>query len=86
MRRLRTELSHWVEQARRGHEVTITDRGAPVAKLVPLAGESMLDRLVRDGLATPPRRPKRPISRPTVRSTGGTVGDILEEQRRERPW
>jgi prevent-host-death family protein len=87
VRRLRTELSHWIEQARRGTEVTITERGAPVARLMPLDGESPLERMIRDGLVTLPRTAKRArLERPAVRPKGGTVAEILERQRRDRPW
>lgn len=87
VRQLRTELSHWIEQARLGSELIITERGVPVARLVPLDGESPLERMIRDGLVTSPRISKRArLDRPVIRPKGGTVAEILERQRRDRPW
>jgi prevent-host-death family protein len=34
---LKARLSQFLESVRRGHEVLITDRGRPVAKIVPLS-------------------------------------------------
>jgi len=52
--RLKSRLSHYLEIARHGDEVVITDRGRPVAKLVPLGGaeraQSRRVRLARAGL------------------------------------
>jgi prevent-host-death family protein len=56
---LKAHLSHYLEQVKGGHEIVITERGLPVAKLVPLAGEesrrSRRERLARAGLLQPRR-------------------------------
>jgi prevent-host-death family protein len=44
---LRSELSSWVERARSGEEVVITERGRPVARLVPVDTAPLLEDLVR---------------------------------------
>jgi prevent-host-death family protein len=77
IRELRDRLKHYVETARRGQDVIITDRGRPVARLVALHEERPVDRLIRAGLATPPRRPKGDADWTPVPSEG-SVSDLIE--------
>ena len=63
---LRAHLSEWLAIARKGEEVTITDRGIPIARLAGLDGTSAIERLVADGAIGRPRRPGR--ARATGRS------------------
>jgi antitoxin (DNA-binding transcriptional repressor) of toxin-antitoxin stability system len=57
--------------------VVITDRGRPIARLVALHGERPIDRLIRAGVATPPRLPKGEVDWPRVPSRG-SVSDLIE--------
>ncbi|MCA5894397.1 type II toxin-antitoxin system prevent-host-death family antitoxin [Isoptericola sp. NEAU-Y5] len=50
---LRAELKSWIERARAGEEVVITDRGVPVARLTGVQTADLVSGLVRDGLLTP---------------------------------
>ena len=71
---LRAHLSDWLDRARTGGEVVITDRGIPVARLTAISGAGTLERLTAEGVigkATAPRpvaagrsnpRPRRPVS------------------------
>jgi prevent-host-death family protein len=77
IRELRDRLKHYVATARSGEDVIITDRGKPIARLVALHEERPIDRLVRAGLATPPRRPKGDIDWAPVPSDG-SVSDLIE--------
>lgn len=81
MRELRDHLSHYLSVVRDGHEVTVTDHGKAVARLVPLDQPRTIDRLIREGLISPPAHHKRPRTAPRVRSRG-TVSDLVAEQRR----
>ncbi len=81
VRELRDHLSRYLELVRGGQEVTVTDHGRAVARLVPLDGVRPLDRLIAEGLAVPASAPKLPRSRPTNRSKA-TVSDLVAEQRR----
>jgi prevent-host-death family protein len=80
---LRAHLSEWLEQARSGNEVVITDRGVPVARLVGLETASTLERLVAEGVIGRPVAAQRPIasgrSRPRPRRA---VSDLVGDQRR----
>jgi prevent-host-death family protein len=61
----RRELREWLERARSGDEVVITERGRPVARLSGIEVASLLDRLTEEGLiSAPPRTPRPPRARP----------------------
>ena len=80
---LRAHLSSWLERARNGHDVVITDRGVPVARLTGLATTSTLERLTADGVIGRPATAQRPRAsgrtRPRARRP---LADIVSEQRR----
>lgn len=80
VRDLRNHLSRYLEAVRAGDEIVVTDRGAAIARLVPLDGERTLDRLVREGLVTPGTRRRRP--RPQPLDIGADVSDLVAAQRR----
>jgi prevent-host-death family protein len=52
--RLKAHLSHYLDQVKHGAEVVVTERGLPVAKIVPLRGaeraDSRRERLARAGV------------------------------------
>jgi prevent-host-death family protein len=80
---LRAELSSWIERARAGEEVVVTDRGTPVARLLPVDTAPLLDQLVQRGVLSKPRRADRPTARGADRVTArGSVADLVSEQRR----
>ena len=80
VRELRDRLSHYLNVVRDGQEVTVTDHGKAVARLVPLDQPRALDRLIAEGLVTPASAAKR--SRRPIRITAkGTVSDLVVEQR-----
>jgi prevent-host-death family protein len=80
---LRAHLSQWLERARSGDEVVITDRGVPVARLLGLTTAATLERLAADGVIGRPSAARRPRasgrSRPRSRRP---LADIVSEQRR----
>lgn len=57
---LKARLSQYIDAVRSGHEVIVTDRGTPVARLSAVAGargaEARLRDLVRTGRVRPPLR------------------------------
>ncbi|MFZ4812524.1 MAG: type II toxin-antitoxin system Phd/YefM family antitoxin [Ilumatobacteraceae bacterium] len=81
VRELRDHLSKYLELVRDGTEVTVTDHGKAVARLVPLDRPRPLDRLIAEGLVTPPRTSKRPRSGSALKANG-SVSDLIAEQRR----
>jgi len=77
IRELRDRLKHYIETARSGEDVIITDHGHAIARLVALQHERPVDRLIEAGLATPPQRPKGKINWTPVESAG-SVSDLIE--------
>jgi prevent-host-death family protein len=88
--RLKAHLSHYLTQVKSGQEVVVTERGRPVAKLVPLQGESRgsrRERLIRAGTLIPGRgriRPSllRPLKGP--RLGDAVVRELLAEREEGR--
>lgn len=85
----KARLSALLERVKSGEEVTITDRGRPVARIVPIPArdvdwEERLDRLERQGVI---RRPKERLdaeaflARPLARSDASVLEALLEERR-----
>jgi len=80
---LRAHLSRWIDAAREGNDVVITDRGTPVARIVALDSTPIIDRLTALGVISRPTRSSRPVAgdRPKPKPTR-PVADIVSEQRR----
>ena len=87
----KAKLSALLDKVKAGESVTITARGVPIAKIVPLAPadvdwDKRLDRLERQGLI---RRPKKKLDveaflakpRPRIE---GVLEALLEERRTGR--
>ncbi len=69
---LRAELKQWIERARAGEDVVITERGVPVARLTGVESADLIARLERDGLLTAPAvdRPAARVEEPAARTPG----------------
>jgi len=81
---LRANLKAYVDRARAGERVIVTERGVPVARLGPAQEESLLDRLEREGVLTRAKS-KKPIARKGTRiKADGPVADLVSEQRAGR--
>jgi len=64
IRELKAKLSHYVAKAADGTAVVITDRGKPVARLVPIDEGSNLARGLEEGWIEPARRTKLTAAKP----------------------
>ena len=84
-RRLRHELSAILDRVWNGESFEITDRGKPVARLVPLLErENTWKRLIADGKIRPATRPLHPLSVPAaIPSLRMTISEALAEQQDE---
>jgi len=80
---LRSNLRSYVEHARSGENVVVTERGVPIARLVAVDAATVVERLERDGIISRPKSSQRPQStrRTRVRATG-PVADLVAELRR----
>jgi prevent-host-death family protein len=83
VRALQQNASAVVARAAAGETIEITDRGRPVAQVVPL-GQGRLAALVRAGLARPARQRIRDLPPPLPRRRSGrSLGDLLAESRHQ---
>jgi prevent-host-death family protein len=58
VRELRRDASRWLARVRAGETVVVTDRGRPVAEMIPVREGGGYDVLVAEGRIAPgPRRP-----------------------------
>lgn len=82
---LRRELKDWLERARSGDEIVITERGRPVARLCGIDVAPLLDRLTGEGCISGPSRMPRPSARGRVRTRAtGAVADLVVADREGR--
>jgi len=80
LRDLRANLSSYVDEVKTGHSYTVTEHGRPVARLVPIAGQSSYERLVAQGIIQPAARRPGMMGEPV--EAEATVSDLVGEQRR----
>jgi len=83
VRELRSKLREYLDRVANGEEVVVTERGVPVARIVPAKGPTLRERLIAEGVLTPAKRPRRPLP-PPVPIKGSVVELLLEERRSER--
>jgi prevent-host-death family protein len=82
---LKNKLSEYVRLAAAGETIVITDRGRPVAEIVPprQEPETLVERGVREGWLTPAERPFRPLP-PRKPIPGCTLEQLLSDLDRDR--
>ena len=85
VRELRQNASRWLERVQQGETFEVTNHGVPVARLVPIEeGESIVDRLVREGKATRGTGNYKDLPEPLPAKAGRPLpSEILEEMRRD---
>lgn len=84
VREFRENLRAYLDRVEAGDEVVITDRGKPIARVMPETHEALRERLIREGAITPAKRPWAPIDRdklPTL-PPGPSLSDIVIAMRR----
>ncbi len=80
IRELKAKLSECVARASDGEDFVVTDRGRPVARLVALDGELMIERGVAEGWLTPATRSG--LDSPRRFSASCSSTEALDEDRR----
>ena len=77
---IKARLSEYLRQVKEGREVVITERGIPVARLVPLAPDERRatreERLIRSGALRPPSGARRKLGAPKGKTGAGRA--VLE--------
>lgn len=87
IRKLRDELTRHLGRVRRGKRLVVTDRGKPVAVLLPydqdkkLPQEDRLRALLAGGHVAPSERPFL-VNPPLVKGRGPLPSDLISEDRR----
>ena len=63
IKELRSSLTATLERVKAGEEILVTERGEPVARIVPIESpEQKLARMIRSGVIRPPLRPMNPAT------------------------
>ena len=82
VRELRENLAEWLDRAQAGEDILVTERGRPKARLsVP---ETPWERLVREGVITPPGGKPRPLPSPVA--IDGSIMPFLQWARGKGAW
>jgi prevent-host-death family protein len=85
VRELRQNLSIYLDRVKKGESLTVTEHGAAVALLRPLAaGSNVLARLVAEGRATAPTRSIRELAPPRRVTLDRPLSELLDDLRGER--
>jgi prevent-host-death family protein len=85
VREFRENLAEWLDRAAAGDEIVVTERGRPRVLITAATGEAILDRLVREGRATPAKR-RRGRLPPPIPVEGSPVSDEILRHRRSRDY
>jgi len=88
VRELRQNASRYLNRVAAGESFTVTDRGAPVAQLVPLTAEGATDTMIARGELLPPERPTGVLSGrlPEPLDLGFSAADELQRLRDTERW
>lgn len=81
MRELRQHASRYLARVRTGETIEVTDRGEPVARLVPIESSAWASR-VAAGAVRPPTDPT-PLSQATPQQAAAPLSDVLRRMREE---
>ena len=82
IRELRQHASRYLERVKAGESIEVTERGTPVAVLIPAARNEVRERLVQEGRLIPAPGP-RVLPEP-VESPGQSTAEVLDELRADR--
>ena len=91
-REIKTRFGTYLDMARHGTIITVTDHGKPVAQLVPMpeepadADEAALRRMAAAGELTRATRPPRQLHEwpPPLYAPGKPLSEIIVEDREDR--
>lgn len=82
MSTFRAEMASWMDRVRHGEELVITDRGTPVARLVPVGSISLIESLTEKGLLSRPGVLARFAREEERVHADGSVSEYVTQQRR----
>jgi len=80
VRELKQQLSRYLDLVAAGEEITVTDRGRPKARLVPVLEQGVLEQGVDEGWVRP-ARVVRPVGAARRHAAARRSEDVLDEDR-----
>jgi prevent-host-death family protein len=87
IRELNQHASRVIDRVRNGEVIEVTDRGKPVARVVPITDTpGLLGRLVQEGRALPPAAMGVIPMPPAVGDDGMSASDEVAEGRLQERW
>ena len=60
MRELKSSLSRYLKRVRKGESIVVTDRGEPIARIIPVGIPEGIAKLMAEGRVTWSGKPFRP--------------------------
>ena len=81
---LRRALKDWVERARAGDEIIVTERGKAVARISGIGSDPLIDRLVAEGRVSRPTGPRPRATGARRIHARGSVSELIVEEREAR--
>jgi prevent-host-death family protein len=81
VRELKNGLSRYLKRVRRGETIVVTDRGEPVARIIPVGVAEPIARLMADGRITWSGNRFKPPSRLVRARQGPPVSEYISEDR-----
>lgn len=82
MRELKASLSRYLGKVKEGGTIVVTERGRPIARIVPVAIPEHIARLMAQGTVTWSGKPFRPPTRVFKLKPGPSLSDYISEDRR----
>jgi prevent-host-death family protein len=82
VRDLKASLSRYLGRVQEGETIVVTDRGRPVARIVPVAIPEHIARLMAEGRVTWSGKPFAPPKKVFKLKPGPPISDYVAEDRR----
>lgn len=82
MRQLKASLSRYLGRVKAGETIVVTDRGRPVARIVPVGIPEHIAALMAEGRLTWSGKPFMPPTKVFKLKPGPPVSDYIREDRR----
>ncbi|HUG48969.1 MAG TPA: type II toxin-antitoxin system prevent-host-death family antitoxin [Candidatus Limnocylindria bacterium] len=86
VRELRQNLSVYLRRVKGGESLDVTERGRPVARLVPVKRAPLWDQMVADGRITPARTPGDLPNAIALPGGHQPPSEALRQMREEERW
>ena len=80
MRELKSGLSRYLKRVREGESIVVTDRGEPIARIIPVGVPEGIAKLMAEGRVTWSGKPFRP-PKPVPVGPGPPLSDYIAEDR-----